>query len=773
MTNVSQLTNEEKAMLLRGGSFFGMRGLPEHEVPVLKMCDGGTGINFEQVFGDLFGAFAKENGFSAEELDRCSRYFFDREKLTSNEQSLAEHIEEELNTLLDGMRCSPGAYPPGILLGATWDRESVSKVGDALGLEALRYKISVLLGTPNINILREPRNGRFFEGYSEDPYLTGELGLELVKGVEGRGVASNIKHFAANNLEINRVGINEIISVRALNEIYFPAFKKLSQRAATVMASYPSINGVTSTENHWLLTDTLRKEWGFKGLVMSDWGAVTGTAGAAVHAGCDLAMPGPLPYDDVLAALSDGRLTEEELDLAASRALDLISKYKVSAPEFPSDTDFDEYRRIGDEACYDADVNGIILLQNKNDVFPVSGDETVIFWNTDGSLIDTGAGSAQVFTDRSTNLAEELSKDHRVLFNDGNEFINNPNSVAIVICSMHSSEGSDRPDLKLDPKTEGDIEKLWELREKHGRKGGRIALVLNVPGPVELTPVIDRTDGIFLMFYGGMMGGKALADLMCGRRCPSGKLPFTFPVRYEDTPAFLNYPTGFTCNYGEGVYVGYRGYEKRRVQPMFSFGFGLSYTEFKIDSLKIEKKEYRPSETCRITCSVTNIGKCGGAEVVQLYLADRVQSVSRPVKELKAFTKVYLEPGETSEAGLEFKVSETAFFDEDSGKWLIDEGYYDVCVGDSSRNIFCTESFYLTEGSPELKPGIESRITEIQKYPPLLKSLKESIFEAGLDIQMLISAIRYTPFNKVTDIYGEDAERLERFIKDCKSFRKA
>ena len=301
---LDKLTDEQKASLLCGAGFFSTREIKEAAIRRLQFLDGGTGMNFEQLFGDIFIAYAIENGYTREQFDHVIHNFYKLDNLTDEEKKLRDELFEKLTRYTGGFEPHPGCYPPGILLGSTWNPEVVYENGQALGLEARMYKVSCLLGTPNVNLLREPRNGRFFEGYSEDPLVGGLLGREMVKGVESQQVASDVKHFAANNLEINRSGIDQRISRRALEEMYLPAFEKcVKAGAATVMAAYPKINGEHCTENPWLLREVLKERWGFEGLCMTDWGACVGDSGDSVASGIDLLMPGPWnKEEEILAA---------------------------------------------------------------------------------------------------------------------------------------------------------------------------------------------------------------------------------------------------------------------------------------------------------------------------------------------------------------------------------------------------------------------------------------------------------------------------------------
>ena len=354
------MTVADKARLLCGTSPFSIGGFEAScgYIPELNIQDGGTGVNHGHLFTHLFGKEAEER-ITGELMDVLYKYY-EPEKLTKQEMELRTKAKAVLTEYRNGIDIAPGCYPPGIVLGSTWNPEVVYDTGRALGMEAAVYHIGVLLGTPNCNILREPVNGRFFEGYSEDPFLTKKLAPEMCKGVESMGIASDVKHFACNNLEINRKTIDQLIGIRALREIYFPAFEACSKVASTLMSAYPSINGRHCMEDPWLLTDVLREEWGYKGVTVTDWDGRIKDTGDAVAAGQDLFMPGPWDPSGIVAAVEEGRLSEEVLDEAALRILELIDRFAdVKAPEGLT---VSEYKTRGEETAYEAAAEGIVML---------------------------------------------------------------------------------------------------------------------------------------------------------------------------------------------------------------------------------------------------------------------------------------------------------------------------------------------------------------------------------------------------------------------------
>lgn len=766
---LKEMTLEEKARMVCGATFFGMADLPRLGIPRMQLLDGGTGMNFEQLFGDMADLHNLKvdstNGMvGSTVLMHVIEYYFEPEKLNEEECKLRAWIEEHLEQNLSGVSYAPGCFPPGILLGATWDPEVIYAVGEALGKEANLYGVHVLLGTPNVNIHRDPLNGRLFEGYSEDPCLVSKLAPELVKGVQTYGVAANVKHFAANNQETNRVGINEWISERALEEIYLPGFKACVQegKVQTVMSAYNRINGVPCTENHWLLTEELRDNWGFDGVVLSDWGAVYHPA-EALAAGNDLAMPGPIDPQPVIDAVENGNLKEEELDLVVSRLLNMIEwicdHFRKEA--FTQD-EVEKMREFTDKAAYDAAASGIVLLENQG-IFPLKqGQKVAIVGSGAEKLLECGTGSAGITTNRTTSIYECLKEQ---LGNDMVYLNEVPSGTDVVLCisRMGGMEGNDRKNLQL-PKE--DLELLKQLQ------GKTVGLLLNTCGPVDLSALDrDTVKGVFAMFLPGMEGGHAMADILTGKVNPSGKLPLTFPVRYEDTPTYLNFPgDGYEVNYGEGIYVGYRYYDKKKIKPLYPFGYGMSYTTFEVNNLCVKNagtEEVITADGVAFSIDVTNTGDRAGAEVVQIYIKDMESTLAKPVKELKAFQKVFLKAGEKKTLDFALSKADLVSYDGDRKEWIAEEGYYEVLVAVSSaeEDVKASFRFYLEAKTP-YSYGVESSVKTIYEHPQLKELAIELWQTEGWDMGILESNYQYTNNKLLMDIVPDKhAEAIKVFAK--------
>ncbi len=779
---LKQMTLEEKARLVNGATFFGMAAIDRLDIPRIQLLDGGTGINFEQLFGDMadVGELAVDstNGMVGSTiLTHVIEYYFEPEKLTEEELELHAWIKERLERNLRGADYAPGCFPPGILLGATWNKEVVESVGEALGKEAVLYGVHVLLGTPNVNIHRDPLNGRLFEGYSEDPCLVASLAPELVKGVQKYGVAANVKHFAANNQETNRVGINETISARALEEIYFPGFKACVQEGGvkTVMSAYNRINGVPCTESKWLLTEKLREEWGFDGVVLSDWGAVYHPV-EALQAGNDLAMPGPLPWEPIAEAVQSGDLKEDELNLAVFRILEMIDWVTKNFAK-TQDISANLLKEETDAAAYQAASEGIVLVENAG-ILPLDKDIKVCaIGSAADKLMDCGSGSAGITTNRTTDLKTGL------------HFVAEEEAEAMVcICKLGGMEGNDRPHMHLDIE---DIKLLYAngainmekapqfIREQLAEvcvtdRNKQLVLVLNVCGPVDLSYLNrDVVKAVLVAFLPGMEGGRAISDILAGKVNPSGKLPLTFPYRYEDTPTYLNFPgDGYEVCYGEGIYVGYRYYDKKKIKPLYPFGYGLSYTTFMCSGINNMKQQHRKVS---FSVEVENTGRVAGAQVVQIYVGDPYATLHKPVKELVAFEKVFLQPGEKKAVDFEVSFEKLCSFDADLGQWTLEEGYYDLFAATSSdeNDIFATERIYIDVESP-YSYGLSSTVKTMYENTQLKEAVR-TLWEAkNWDWGIVESNYQYTSNKTIWEIMPqkETDVDIEKFVVTVRNVKK-
>ncbi len=746
-----KLTPDEQIYMVNGQSFFGMGELPDKDIPRIQMLDGGTGLNFEQLFGDMLTK-ANHSGKGTAAFRNVLNNFFQPDSLeTTEERELYDWLRGRLRALIPEMT-APGCYPPGMMLGATWNPETVHEVGQALGHEARAYGIHVLLGTPNINLHRDLRAGRLFEGYSEDPYLSSQLAPELVRGVQSQGVAANVKHFAANNQETNRQGINEIIPERALRELYLPGFEAcVKAGCATVMAAYNQINGVPCTENNWLLTDLLRDEWGFDGLVMSDLYAVYHPA-AAVNAGCDVNMPGPVSAEPLKAAFADGSLDPEKLAESAERAVMLARKY-VQPPTGHIDRD------MTDRAAYKAAAEGIVMLKNypqkgekERNCCPLPSSAKIALLGTqNGELLVCGGGSACVWTDRNTNLLTELRK----RFADVRIGLYDEADTLIYVLNVPGQEGNDRKTIRVKQEEQ---QKISELHGYTNRHNMRSVLLFNTSGPVTGW-ALSFWDAMFWVSLPGMQGASALADILCGKVNPSGRLPVSFPYSENDMPTYLNFPgDGMTATYGEGIFVGYRYYSTRyhlNIDDQFAeyaFGYGLSYSAFEVRDLRVESGSIENG--LDLLAEVENTGDVAGKTVVQVYVHDPVSALTKPVCELCAFRKVFAEPHQT--VTVRMHVDRRAFesWDSDLHTWTLEDGIYILnATVETPDAIDWQNTADITLRCDAESPyswGVNTSIKEIYETPELNAALHRFMDAHGLAWEHVLTTYEYTAKDSVS-----------------------
>ncbi len=654
---LSELTLEEKAALTSGADFWHLEPVERLGIPSIMVADGPHGLRKQTTSSDHLGLGEAEPA-------TC--------------------------------------FPTAAALGSTWDVDLVRRVGEALGRETRAQDVAVLLG-PGVNIKRSPLCGRNFEYVSEDPVVSGEVGAALVEGIQSQGVGTSRKHYAVNNQETDRLRVSADVDERTLREIYLPAFERVVTRARpwTVMCAYNKVNGTYASEHHWLLTRVLRDEWGFDGLVVSDWGAVHDRV-AALAAGLDLQMPGagPRPDEQVVAAVREGRLDEALLDQAARRVLHLVAR-SLPARDEPGEVDVDAHHALAREAA----AAGCVLLRNEPvdgaPLLPLTGEDVLVVGELARTPRYQGAGSSQV---NPTRLDDALTSLRRTLgdvpFTPGYTLENGPTGddaslleaavaaagragtvVAFLgLPASDESEGYDRPRLGLPDNQVALLHALSAVTP-------RVVVVLANGSAVDM-PWRDDAAAILETWLGGQAGGSAVADVLTGAVAPAGRLTETIPLRLEDTPAFGAFPGEHGhVRYGEGVLVGYRWYDTRKLDVAFPFGHGLTYTRFGYDDVDAAVRGAGADVTVDVRVRVTNLGERAGAEVVQLYVRDLEASVVRPVRELKAFAKVALEPGESRELAFTLAPRDLAYWHRGLGRWVVEGGTFAIEVGASSRDV--------------------------------------------------------------------------------------
>lgn len=655
------------------------------------------------------------------------------------------------------------AFPVGTLLASTWDVELVNKVGQAMGNEVLEYGIDILLG-PGMNIHRNPLCGRNFEYYSEDPLITGKIGAAMVNGVESQGVGTSTKHFAANNAETSRNSLNTIISERALREIYLRGFGIAVEEAQpwTVMSSYNLINGVYTSESNDLLTKVLRDDWGFKGFVMTDWGGGKDPI-AQMIAGNDLLMPGnPNQTKAIVDAVKSGKLDVKILDKNVERILNIILQTpRYKGYKFSNKPDLKSHAQVTRQAASE----GMVLLKNDSSILPFSQKikKIAAFGNTSYEIITGGTGSGDVNEAYSVALVEGLQNAGFTLndnlmalytaylkaaregrqrgrggfmggsnqiaeFAVNNDLVNsmaNVSDAAIITIGRNSGEGRDRSpeagDFQLSD-AEKDLVKL--VSTAYHSKNKKVVVILNVGGVVETASWRDMPDAVLLAWQAGQETGNSVADILCGKVNPSGKLASTFPVNYQDVPSAKNFPGKVIVQgqppqiaYEEGIYVGYRYYYTFKVPVAYEFGYGLSYTTFEYSNLKLSSDKF--SKPIFVTVDVRNTGKVAGKEIVELYLGTPAMSLDKPERELKGFVKTrLLQPGEMQMVTFTINNMSLCSFSTVSSSWIADVGQYTIKIGASSKDIKQTGSFTLAKAMTVKKESVglapKEKINEIK-----------------------------------------------------------
>ncbi|WP_035671508.1 glycoside hydrolase family 3 N-terminal domain-containing protein [Flavobacterium sp. 83] len=646
------------------------------------------------------------------------------------------------------------AFPVGTALASTWNEALINSVGKAMGNEVKEYGVDVLLG-PGMNIHRNPLCGRNFEYYSEDPLIAGKIAAAMVNGVQSNGVGTSIKHFAANNQERNRMGVNAHVSERALREIYLRGFEITVKEAQpwTVMSSYNLLNGTYTSARKDLLTTVLRNEWGFKGLVMTDWfGGYNGFGSIMakdvisdvtkqLKAGNDLLMPGlPAQQNAIVENIKNGKLSKEDININLRRVLELVMRSPaMSNYKYSNKPNLKENAQV----TRDAAAEGVVLLKNNNNVLPFTSKSAplAVFGVTSYDFISGGTGSGDVneaysvsLIDGLTNSGFSIDKELEGLYKPfmatqkeietkrrekegllatpkrlpelalNTEVVQNKantSELALITIGRNAGEGDDRKvdeDFNL---AQDEINLINTVSAAFHAKGKKVVVVLNIGGVIETASWKDKVDAILLPWQPGQEGGNSVADVFSGKVTPSGKLTMTFPVKYEDTPSAKNWigtpaenPTSVT--YEEGIYVGYRYFNTFHVKPSYEFGYGLSYTTFNVSNLKLSSSTFVNKMTVSVT--VKNTGKIAGKQVVELYLSAPAKKIDKPTEELKAFGKTkLLQPGESQTIVLTLNSKDLASFIPKKNAWIAEAGSYKVAIGTSSLDIKQTANFTLAK----------------------------------------------------------------------------
>ncbi len=695
---VNKMTLEQKAAFVSGLDYWHTQGCEELGLPSINITDGPHGLR-------------KKN----------------ENKKASDGIGLGNSVPAT-------------CFPPASATACSWDPELTELAGKALGEECLKEKVSVVLG-PGMNIKRAPVCGRNFEYFSEDPVLAGKMAAGLVKGVQSKGIGTSLKHYACNSQEAYRMIVDEVVDERALRELYLTAFEIAVKEAKpwTVMNSYNRINGEYASQNEYLQEKVLRKEWGFDGLIVTDWGSSVDRI-PGLNFGTDLEMPSSGGYNTkkVIDAINSGELSEDILNERVDTVVDLILKSKP-ALESKCEFSFDEHHEIARKVAE----GSMVLLKNDDGILPLSKDAKVaVIGELAAAPRFQGAGSSVINPTRLDNALDELKKlGVSVTYAKGYEkskdevnealFTEAKNAaaaadIAVVFVGLteeFEGEGYDRLNIEM-PKSHNSL--VSEIAKTNSNTvvvlaGGSI---INLPWIKEVKALLDSR-------LGGQATGSAVANLLTGVVTPSGKTSETYPLSFEENPTFGNYPGGpVTSEHRESVYIGYRYYDKADKDVLFPFGYGLSYTEFSYSDLKVSSDSIKDTDTLSVSFKVKNIGNTDGAEIAQLYVADRESTIYRPVKELKHFKKVFLKKGEEAEITFTLSKRDFAFFNVNSGAFQVESGEFDILIGASSRDIRLNATVNVTSECKDIIPDYKN--TAPAYYTADVSGMKDEQFEAVL-----------------------------------------
>lgn len=743
---VSQMTLEEKALLTSGRDAWSTQPIERLDIPYIWMADGPHGLRRAPTT-DTWGY---------------------------------------------GNQAPATCFPTASALSASWDMDLMHEVGAALGVESNALGVDLLLG-PGINIKRSPLAGRNFEYFSEDPLLSGKLGAAYINGVQSQGVGATAKHYVANNVETQRMWANSNLDDRTLNEIYMPPFEIAVKEGQpwSVMACYNRVQGIYGTESLQLLTDKLKNEWGFKGFVVSDWDAVVDRV-QGIRAGMHLEMPGKparITNKMVVEAVKNNELDEQQLDSIVKDLLRIVFMGQNTQDKF-GDQNLDQHHQLARKVAAEA----ITLLKNSEKLLPVDTakyKKIAVLGEFAVNPRYQGNGSSQVKPTKLDKfidiVRDEYGEDTEFVYSAGYSLANDDDislveaaaavaadaDFALVMAGLplsYESEGIDRTHIDLPPSHNKLISAVAKVQPN-------TAIILTNGSAIAM-PWIDQVSAVLETWLGGQAGAGAIADAVFGKVNPSGKLAETFPVRLEDTPAYLNFPgEDGQVIYGERMFVGYRYYDKRNIEPLFPFGHGLSYTEFAYSDLKLSATELTDKDQLQVSLTVSNTGKVTGKEVIQLYVADPESSVQRPTKELKAFDKIELKPGESKEVSFTLNKRDFSYYSKVYNRWLAESGKFEILIGSSSRDIRLQGSLTLSNteklnykmsnfsffsefwSNPQLKPLLIAFMPNwIKAMTPEGKPVEEAKIEDFLQQQPLIKFPYFTG--------GEvDEQKIQTFVE--------
>lgn len=743
---IREMTLEEKAGMCSGKDFWHLKGVERLGIPEVMVSDGPHGLRKQ-----------------AEEADHLG-------------------LNESIKAV---------CFPTACATACSFDRDLLEEMGERIGDECQAEDLSVILG-PAVNIKRSPLCGRNFEYFSEDPYLASQMAAAHIKGVQSKNVGTSIKHFAANNQEHRRMSCSSEIDERTLREIYLAAFETAIKEAKpdTVMCSYNRINGEFASENHWLLTEVLRDQWGFEGYVMSDWGAVNDRV-KGLKAGLELEMPGSGGNTDkeIVEAVKNGELEESVLDRAVERILNIVFKFTDNRQvgKFDLEEDHKLAAKIAGES--------MVLLKNEGVLpLPAQGKKIAFI----GKFAETprfqGGGSSHINSFKITSALEAVKEVAEVTYAQGYDVKEDvidqamldqavetakEADVAVIFAGLpdaFESEGYDRTHMRMPDCQNTLISEIAKVQEN-------VVVVLHNGSPVEM-PWADQVKGILEAYLCGQAVGQAEVDILFGKVNPSGKLAETIPYKLSDNPSYLNFPgDGQKVEYKEGVFVGYRYYDTKEMPVRYPFGYGLSYTTFEYSDLQLSSDKIKDTDKLKVTLKVKNTGNRAGKEIVQLYVADKTGAASRPVKELKNFVKVELQPQEEKTVEMELDKRSFAWYNTDIHDWYAASGEYEILAAASSRDIRLKKTVYV-ESTTELPMHIHMNTTigELLENPRtkgVIEGMTDSLIQhmggsseeennaasEAITKEMSLKMMENSPLRSMRSFMGMTTEEIQEFIQ--------
>ena len=743
---ISEMTLEEKAGMCSGKDFWHLKGAERLGIPEVMVSDGPHGLRKQ-----------------AEEADHLG-------------------LNESIKAV---------CFPTACATACSFDRDLLEEMGERIGDECQAENLSVILG-PAVNIKRSPLCGRNFEYFSEDPYLASQMAAAHIKGVQSKNVGTSIKHFAANNQEHRRMSCSSEIDERTLREIYLAAFETAIKEAKpdTVMCSYNRINGEFASENHWLLTEVLRDEWGFEGYVMSDWGAVNDRV-KGLKAGLELEMPGSGGNTDkeIVEAVKNGELEESVLDRAVERILNIVFKFTDNRQE--GKFDLEEDHKLAAKIAGES----MVLLKNDGVLpIPVQGKKIAFI----GKFAETprfqGGGSSHINSFKITSALEAVKDVAQVTYAQGYDVkedvidrvmldqaveVAKEADVAVIFAGLpdaFESEGYDRSHMRMPDCQNTLISEIAKVQEN-------VVVVLHNGSPVEM-PWADQVKGILEAYLGGQAVGQAEVDILFGKVNPSGKLAETIPYKLSDNPSYLNFPgDGQKVEYKEGVFVGYRYYDAKEMPVRYPFGYGLSYTTFEYKDLQLSADKIKDTDKLKVRLKVKNTGNRAGKEIVQLYVADKTGAASRPVKELRNFVKVELQPQEEKTVEMELDKRSFAWYNTEIHDWYAASGEYEILAAASSRDIRLKKTVYV-ESTRELPMHIHMNTTigellENPKTKAVIEGMTDSLIQhmggsseeensaasEAITKEMSLKMMENSPLRSLRSFMGMRTEKIQEFIQ--------